>query len=470
MKNSNHASKALAVVLSGALAFAPAANAALDDSNMAYTAASEGFYGSLRVQYANNEKGGKSNDSSVDADLSRLGVGGTADLGSGLEAFYGFEWNLGQPANGDTGLNTRQNHVGLRGDWGSVFLGAFDSVIVRFGGFATTDILDQYSGNFEPIYRTERAIAYVSPDLNGFQFGIEVAAQDGDSSTLDIPSDDTVTFTNSAGPIPCPVSSLALGGVNPSLGINEDGGCTEGNAKVVKSGDDGNDFDKIGFGASYSIQGLTFSGAYYQEQDTLGKGFRYEDDDDNVSYESLGDNSQYALGLSYGQDNWIVAAMYGSKNTSVPTSCLAKVSVDEAGTETGSNSCVAYKGDGTTVERDGRVYGEGDAPFFSIAAGVSIDKLDIHGLWEQQTSEDAFIDDSDIVSGANGVTSESTTRTDKVVLTTKDKEQTITAITARYHLGSKASLRAAWKNTETDMANGKTEDNTNYALGMRVDF
>ena len=184
MKNSNHASKALAVVLSGALAFAPAANAALDDSNMAYTAASEGFYGSLRVQYANNEKGGKSNDSSVDADLSRLGVGGTADLGSGLEAFYGFEWNLGQPANGDTGLNTRQNHVGLRGDWGSIFLGAFDSVIVRFGGFATTDILDQYSGNFEPIYRTERAIAYVSPDLNGFQFGIEVAAQDGTKDTV----------------------------------------------------------------------------------------------------------------------------------------------------------------------------------------------------------------------------------------------------------------------------------------------
>ena len=179
MKNSNHASKALAVVLSGALAFAPAANAALDDSNMAYTAASEGFYGSLRVQYANTESGGKNNDSSVDADSSRLGVGGTADLGGGLEAFYGFEWNLGQPADGDTGLKTRQNHVGLRGDWGSVWLGAFDSVIVRFGGFATTDILDQYSGNFEPTYRTENALAYISPDLNGFQFGVEVQANDG---------------------------------------------------------------------------------------------------------------------------------------------------------------------------------------------------------------------------------------------------------------------------------------------------
>ena len=98
MKNSNHASKALAVVLSGALAFAPAANAALDDSNMAYTAASEGFYGSLRVQYANKENsGGKNNDSNRSMPIRAVWVSAaTADLGGGLEAFYGFEWNLGR--------------------------------------------------------------------------------------------------------------------------------------------------------------------------------------------------------------------------------------------------------------------------------------------------------------------------------------------------------------------------------------
>ena len=87
-------------------------------------------------------------------------------------------------------LNTRQHHVGLKGDWGSIWLGAFDSVIVRFGGFGTTDILPQYSGNFEPIYRTENAIAYVSPDLNGFNFGIEAQANDGErTATISITSD-----------------------------------------------------------------------------------------------------------------------------------------------------------------------------------------------------------------------------------------------------------------------------------------
>ena len=351
MKNSNHASKALAVVLSGALAFAPAANAALDESNMAYTSAAEGFYGSLRVQYANNDfplgsgripTGSADNDSRVEAESSRLGVRGDVDLGGGLSAFYGFEWNLGQPANGDradavngTGLNTRQNHVGLKGDWGSIWLGAFDSVAVRFGGFSATDILDQYSGNFEPAYRTSNAIAYISPDLSGFNFGIQVQANDG-----------------------------------PGAG---------------EPADDGNDFDQIALGASYSIQGLTFSGAYLQDQ---GEG-----SDDDLS--------NYALGLGYSQDNWTAAVMYGSE-------------------EIGPNT---------------------DAPFLSLAAGVAIDKLEVHGLWEQKSYETG----------------------------SEDIDQTIVAATARYNLGSKATLRAGWRSTEWDLG-ASDFDITNYALGLRVDF
>ena len=410
MKNSNHASKALAVVLSGALAFAPAANAALDESNMAYTSAAEGFYGSLRVQYQNTESDGDKNDSSVDADSSRLGVGGSVDLGGGLEAFYGFEWNLGNPANGDqpkdgSGLSTRQNHVGLRGDWGSVWLGAFDSVIVRFGGFSTTDILDQYAGNFEPIYRTGNAIAYISPDLNGFNFGIEVAAIDGEK---------------------------AIGG-DP---------------------DDGNDFDKVGIGASYSIQGLTFSGAYYQEQDALVLaemdtvtnlelntlqqlgilGEKLPEDADLVKAD---DKGQYALGIKYKQDNWVVAAMYGGEDVPSVKCVAAATAVDQ---------CSAIEGK------------TGDATFLSLAGGVSIDKLDLHALWEQKTYDDSFqIDNEDGIANRG--------------LRSYDRETTIAAITARYNLGSKASLRAAWQNNETDYSGyvDKTDD-TKYALGMRVDF
>ena len=54
-----------------------------------------------------------------------------------------------------------------------------------------------------------------------------------------------------------------------------------------------------------------------------------------------------------------------------------------------------------------------------------------------------------------------------------DKDQTITALAAVYNLGSKASLRAGWKNTENDVLEGdriKSQDDTQYALGIKVDF
>ena len=422
MKNSNHASKALAVVLSGALAFAPAANAALDESNMAYTSAAEGFYGSLRVQYANNESGGEENDSKVEGESSRLGVRGDVDLGGGLEAFYGFEWNLGDPANGADNLNTRQHHVGLKGDWGSIWLGAFDSVIVRFGGFATTDITDQYGGNFEPRYRTKNAVAYVSPDLNGFQFGIEVQANDGEKKT-----------TTQRDPID--VDGLNDPATRGTLSVQLP---TRVDAVETVEADDGNDFDVIGLGASYSIQGLTFSGAYNQEQDSINVGGK------------TADSGQYALGIGYSQDNWVVAAMYGSKEIAVP-------------------SCSAVTDDTPPVHAADRCSNgnkEGDAPFLSLAAGVSIDKLDFHALWEQQTSEDALAFDAD-------PTNDPTNDIADNLVGRSDSDTTITAVTARYHLGSKARLRAAWKNTEKDILDGtriKSQDDTQYALGLRVDF
>ena len=55
-----------------------------------------------------------------------------------------------------------------------------------------------------------------------------------------------------------------------------------------------------------------------------------------------------------------------------------------------------------------------------------------------------------------------------------DSDQTIIALAAVYNLGSKASLRAGWKNTETDVLDDdnrvKSQDDTQYALGIKVDF
>ena len=388
---------------------------------------------------------------------------GDVDLGGGLGAFYGFEWNLGGPADGDKGLKTRQHHVGLKGDWGSVWLGAFDSVIVRFGGFATTDITDQYGGNFEPIYRTKNAIAYVSPDLNGFQFGVEVGANDGKKETVVSGSADLTLSIEPTGvrglKVDClPATSTAPLELKKAADVvfvlpsdlqpipNEvlsSPGCL-GNSEIVTADDDGNDFDNIGVGASYSIQGLTFSGAYYQSQDALGKG-RHVGTGGDRRYQDSDDQGQYALGVSFNQDNWIVAAMYGG------TEFTAERCVDIDTSESGVDVNVC----------DHTVGATGDATFFSLAAGVSIDKLDIHGLWEQKNEEN--FEQSDGNNNATGTSAQ------LGGLVSNDQDTTIAAITARYHLGSKARLRAGWKNTEVEKGTSSV-DTTSYALGMRVDF
>ena len=109
---------------------------------------------------------------------------------------------------------------------------------------------------------------------------------------------------------------------------------------------------------------------------------------------------------------------------------------------------------------------EGDAPFLSLVAGVSIDKLDLHALWEQKTSEDALAFDADPENNDDNATNND-------IVGRSDSDQTITALSAVYNLGSKASLRAGWKNTETDVLDGnqvKSQDDTQYALGIKVDF
>ena len=420
---------ATAALAAGALLFSPAANAALDESSMSFTSAAEGFYGSLRVGYENNDKDTKDNDSDIGADFSRLGVRGSADLGDGVSALYQFEWDLGEPANGDQGnLNTRQHNVGLRGKFGTILLGAFDSVIVRLnggaGGFAMTDILPRYSGNFEPAYRTKNAIGYITPEVGGLQIGFEGWVNDGDKDRV-----------------------KANTGTSKLLNLDIEGTTADTNddATLVKSGDDDNEFDAFGLGLNYTNGGFSIGGAYFIQFDELRIG-RGADTDNNTAngldtYEDSEHKERYVGGISYSADNWILAGMYGIEKYD-PERCIA-AGVDEC-----------------TV----RIRQEDDAAFYSIVGGVSFDKLDLHALWERQLYKERHIKDRNIDerSGYNS----------------QDEELTIIAFTARYNLGSKAQIYAGWKQTQeeqTDFSENanlpSTErENESYSVALRVDF
>ena len=181
--------KALTLAIAAALS-APASFAATDTSGMRYTSASEGFYASIRAIYeTKSEKGGKGN---VGNDGSRIGIRGTNDMGGGLEGFYQWEAEvpINDAASGDAdSINTRLGHVGVRGAFGQIQLGSFWTseysavgVLTDFAG--TTADFSWYTRQREG--RSQNAIEYTTPDLNGFTGAARVSTdrESGSGSTI----------------------------------------------------------------------------------------------------------------------------------------------------------------------------------------------------------------------------------------------------------------------------------------------
>jgi predicted porin len=105
----------------------------------------------------------------------RIGVKGGEDLGGGLKAIFQAEWAFSSSEGGSTadGLKNRLAYVGLSGGFGTVaigrqwtpYYGAVDKTDIFENATSTAGANDYYSG----VFRTGNALAYVSPNFNGFQ-------------------------------------------------------------------------------------------------------------------------------------------------------------------------------------------------------------------------------------------------------------------------------------------------------------
>lgn len=118
----------------------------------------------------------------VNSNSSRLGVKGEEDLGNGYSAVYKAEFGV----DGDTasGLSGRDRYLGLKANWGTVKLGAFDSPfktaqgnVDQFNDMTFTDMGNYFYGE----NRMDNLIGYESPKIAD-AITIKLALQPGEDT------------------------------------------------------------------------------------------------------------------------------------------------------------------------------------------------------------------------------------------------------------------------------------------------
>ena len=187
------------------------------------------LYGNLYVSFENVKASGStvaSNDiaarSRVSSNSSNIGMRGTESLGGGLEAWFQVENSVrpDSPQAGDT-FGSRNSGVGLKGDWGSILLGQWDTpyknATTRLDPFGNTSIAGYTNilgGNTTSTSanaatrqgfdrRQRNVIQYWSPAAAGFsaRFAYSANEEKGTCSVVCDPSLISMSITYRGGPL-----------------------------------------------------------------------------------------------------------------------------------------------------------------------------------------------------------------------------------------------------------------------------
>ncbi|WP_052761252.1 porin [Sedimenticola thiotaurini] len=254
------------------------------------------LYGRADVAVVNNDSDAANGDVwDVITNTSRIGVKGGEDLGNGMKAIFQFEWavntseggGLTGPANA---IDGRLGFVGLTGGFGTVAVGR--QWTPYYGSVDKTDIFNVNPGqatmggldassnaHYLGLSRTGNAVAYVSPDFNGFSAKAAMIMDDGRTAVAVDPSDGIDAFNVSLdynnGPLSVGFSYLDVdNGLAMADRWGLAGSYNFGNFKIIAQYEDLDDLPNTpNTGAdSYAIAGQAFFGnntlyAVYGERD-----------------------------------------------------------------------------------------------------------------------------------------------------------------------------------------------------------
>ena len=370
--------KALTLAIAAALS-APASFAATDQSGMRYTSAAEGLYGFVNMRFqTKSSKGGKAGYSNSDTAV-RLGVRGTNDMGHGLEGFY--RWEVERSANDGSGagVDNRLGNAGVRGAFGEVVLGSFWTNDLNWiGAITDTAGADTYYTD-EREGRSQEAIQYTTPDLNGFAGALRFSFGDRNNNQGGNNSGKTLNLWNLAAKYE--VAGFHVAG---SYNVIPSGGIAAGSAPVCPT--DKVLARKVGATLPYTLNpanGEVEGGGYNlagicADSATTGTPANPVP---GTAPTSVSDTKSWNLGLKYAQDNWFVGGVYGVDSTSDNDAGVA--------TSTSRKGCGARGDSARAPDTNGNAVGSHvaksceDTKRIGIAAGVTIDKINLSASWQK---------------------------------------------------------------------------------------
>jgi predicted porin len=233
---------------------------------------------------------------------SRVGFKGAEDLGGGLSAI----WQVESGINLDEGNGTwasRNSFVGLKGGFGSVLIGKYDTPLKLVG--RAVDLFGDQFGDSRNVLgvgqdiRANNTVNYTSPNWTGFSFAAAYSTDPaGSGSSADAADTDaySLSATYANGPFFAGLA-FADGDFNSNRGLDGQirlaGGFTFGGFKLVGQWDDVGADGSSGLGALGDFDGYMVGGSY-----TLGQ-WVFKGNWASGDYGNAADPEQWNLGVDY---------------------------------------------------------------------------------------------------------------------------------------------------------------------------
>lgn len=139
-------------------------------------------YGKANISIQSADEG-ESRVTEIKSNASRFGIKGNVELDNNLEAIYVFEWQVDiSDESGAENIKSRNQYVGLKGDFGTIVLGRNDTVLKQSQG--KIDQFSDYEADIKGLWKGENrmgdSVTYTSPTISGFSLGVSYIAEDDD--------------------------------------------------------------------------------------------------------------------------------------------------------------------------------------------------------------------------------------------------------------------------------------------------